>query len=981
MHIEKIDIENFKSFKLKTSISFSPYKTIIVGKNGSGKSNIIQAIQFVICCKKLSKQERIEIIHEGNEITENIADVTIYINNSKMRLDGPKMYIIKRIVSVEKDEYYVNDKLMSMSNVINILNNSGICTNVPYFIVKQNKINDFINLNNTERYNLIKNISGALKYELERENCIETLNNCQNTQKSIDLNLQIINDKLKNLEKEKEKIEKCENLENEKRRLEVAYVQKDLTEINKLLKHETQEDILFDVESEIKIVNEKIKDLERKKLQADLISYHIIDKENLIEINKGGFDMENFSANNSKNNKSNNKNVDIRFYKNELNSITENLNKKCINLKNISIKLKNLKIKENEIIAEKSFLKNIVNFLKIYKDKKLTQEEKNKEISLIKKVLDDKKLTEKINFDYETVTKLIDKRKELWREEKRLLKNIKNIKEAFKIAENKLFISGHFSYNVYKEIKGHDGVIGCVYDLINIPLDFMAAFEAVSGGYLFNIVVENEQIVNKIIKKELSGKAVFIPLNKLEETNEVEIEGLESLSSKIISDNKYKKLVNFITRNTFLVNDLKKGSEISKKYKVNVVTLDGDLVTRSGVMTGGYEQKSTVIIEYKQTIAELEQFNNKLKGVQSKISILNIEIETISNLQKEDSNLDGRASTIKFLEEKIKILETSNFNIKNFENKLENINLKNIGLRTEIIKIENEAENYKSEINELEKRKFNVENILNSLETYDTEYKRLQNELERLKIKEENKMLYNEKSILFKKKELLEKKIGNFQYEELFPDLSKDQIAEKLKITNYKLSKFQFINRQNVNQWSIFIEQKNDLKRRHEELKINFNEINNFIKNLDEKKNEKMNLTFDLIQSEFQKYCDFLCDFRASLDKECNELKLKVEGCDSKGLSGGQKAMIAIALIFSIQKVDPSPFYIFDEIDANLDQGSRVRLCNLFLNIKECQIIMTTFREEVVNCGDHFIGVTYSDKKSYASEVDRDVVYNFLNNN
>lgn len=968
MHIEKIDIENFKSFKLKTSITFSPITTIIVGKNGSGKSNIIQAIQFVICCEKLSKQERIEIIHEGNEITENKTEVKIYINNSKLRLDGPKIYTIKRIVSVEKDEYFVNDKLMTMSNVINILNNSGICTSVPYFIVKQNKINYFINLNNSERYNLIKNISGALKYEIERENCIETLNNCKITQKSIDLNLQIINDKLKNLEKEKEKIEESEKLENEKRRYEIAYLQKDLIEINNLLKNEVQEEFMFDIESEIKLVSEKIKDLERKKHEAELISFEFFDKENE--------NIDNSLKSNSF------KKMDLQYYKNELKLISEELNNKNQNLKKFDEKLKNYQEKEKEISTERFYLKNIVNFLKIYKDKKLTEDEKKKEISIIKNVLEEKKASEKICFDYDMLTKLIDKRKELWREEKRLMENKKSINEAFKMAENKLFVSGHFSYNVYKEIKDQEGVIGCVYNLIDIPEDFMSAFEAVSGGFLFNIVVENEQVVNKILEKDLSGNAIFIPLNKLEEKNEIEIEGLESLSSKIICDNKYKKLVQFITRNTFLTSDLKKGSEISKKYKISVVTKDGDLITKSGVMTGGYEHKSTVIIEYKKSINELEHCNNNLKKVQNKISKLNIEIETINNLQKENINLDGRVSTIKFLEEKIKILESSKYNLKSFESKLENFNLKNIGLRTEIIKTENEYDNLKSEVNKLEKSKTNIKNILNSVENFDMEWKNLKNQLDNLKIKEVNKLTCNSgKSNLFKKKEELEKKIANFQCENLYPNLSREQIAEKLKIINSKLTKYQFVNRQNIEQWSVFIEQKNDLKKRHEELKLNFTEINEFIRSLDEKKIEKMNLTFNLIQTEFEKYCDLLCDFKASLIKENNELIIKVKDCNSKGLSGGQKAMIAIALIFSIQKVDPSPFYIFDEIDANLDQASRIKLCNLFLNIKECQIIMTTFREETVNCGNLFIGVTYSDKKSYASEVERDIVYNFLSSN
>jgi hypothetical protein len=98
-------------------------------------------------------------------------------------------------------------------------------------------------------------------------------------------------------------------------------------------------------------------------------------------------------------------------------------------------------------------------------------------------------------------------------------------------------------------------------------------------------------------------------------------------------------------------------------------------------------------------------------------------------------------------------------------------------------------------------------------------------------------------------------------------------------------------------------------------------------------------------------------------------------------LSGGQKTMIALCLIFSIQKIDPSPFYIFDEADANLDKQSREKITDLFKEIiqeEDVQLIITTFKEELVECGNKFIGVSFKEKKSYLGEVSKEIVNEFM---
>lgn len=88
-------------------------------------------------------------------------------------------------------------------------------------------------------------------------------------------------------------------------------------------------------------------------------------------------------------------------------------------------------------------------------------------------------------------------------------------------------------------------------------------------------------------------------------------------------------------------------------------------------------------------------------------------------------------------------------------------------------------------------------------------------------------------------------------------------------------------------------------------------------------------------------------------------------------LSGGQKSIVALALIFAIQRLDPAPFYLFDEIDANLDATHRQAVANVISRLAKqgTQFVTTTFRPEFVNAGDMWYGVTHKKKVSSVQRI------------
>lgn len=88
------------------------------------------------------------------------------------------------------------------------------------------------------------------------------------------------------------------------------------------------------------------------------------------------------------------------------------------------------------------------------------------------------------------------------------------------------------------------------------------------------------------------------------------------------------------------------------------------------------------------------------------------------------------------------------------------------------------------------------------------------------------------------------------------------------------------------------------------------------------------------------------------------------EGLRIQQLSGGQKSLVALATVFAIQKCDPAPFYLFDEIDANLDAQYRTAVASMISELSEsAQFITTTFRPEMVAVADKHYGVIFSNQK------------------
>jgi structural maintenance of chromosome 3 (chondroitin sulfate proteoglycan 6) len=228
---------------------------------------------------------------------------------------------------------------------------------------------------------------------------------------------------------------------------------------------------------------------------------------------------------------------------------------------------------------------------------------------------------------------------------------------------------------------------------------------------------------------------------------------------------------------------------------------------------------------------------------------------------------------------------------------------------------------------------------------------------------------------------------------------------------NEVLKKYTHVNKKAFEQYNNFTKQRDTLTDRREELDTSQKSIRELIDVLDQRKDEAIERTFKQVSKEFANVFAKLVpagrgrlviqrksdrQVREEGDESAEEQHDGVENYTGVGiavsfnskhdeqqriqqLSGGQKSLCALALVFSIQQCDPAPFYLFDEIDANLDAQYRTAVAKLLEEISESgQFICTTFRPEMVQVAEKCYGVSYNNKTSSIDVVDREAALEFV---
>ncbi|KAL5745997.1 hypothetical protein ACOSP7_027143 [Xanthoceras sorbifolium] len=185
MYIKEICLEGFKSYASRTVVpGFDPYFNAITGLNGSGKSNILDSICFVLGITNLQQVRASnlqELVYKQGQAGITKATVSIVFDNSDRRRsplgyeDHPEITVTRQIVVGGRNKYLINGKLSQPSQVQTLFHSVQLNVNNPHFLIMQGRITKVLNMKPPEILSMLEEAAGTRMYETKKEAALKTL--------------------------------------------------------------------------------------------------------------------------------------------------------------------------------------------------------------------------------------------------------------------------------------------------------------------------------------------------------------------------------------------------------------------------------------------------------------------------------------------------------------------------------------------------------------------------------------------------------------------------------------------------------------------------------------------------------------------------------------------------------------------------------------------------------------------------------------
>ena len=960
MYLKEIVTNGFKSFADKMEIKLDDEVTCIVGPNGSGKSNIVDAIRWVLgeqSVKNLRGDGGMsDVIFAGSESrkAKNVASVELIFDNSDhyLKIDYSEVSIKRRVYRSGENEYYINNNKARLKDIVNLFLDSGVGKE-SFNIISQGEVAKIISESNDDRRLVFEEAAGILKYKKRKEEALKKLDKTNDAIERVEDIIKELELQVTPLKEQSEKALEYKKLKSELENLEIALIAYDIYNLS------TNEEIL---KKEKETLDKEILDLESTVNRDE--GFTLKKKTDLLNLEK-----------------------DLEFTNKELLNKTEEIGKLNVKLNILKEQRKNKNTNKVEeelrlLIDEKGKVSKDINILE--DEIQIMNEDitnMNEDINSSKNNLKGLKLTLK-NYE-ETISK-----------QDRDILNNKHKVELLKLEAER----GNNLPNAIKKILENDKLQG-IYDIIGNVIktkdEYVRCLEvAISSSKNFVIVKDEDSAKEAIsyLKNNNLGRATFFPVNVIKKryidipTKNIleKLDGYRGVLADLVStDKEYRNIIYNQLGLVLVAEDLDDALKISKKIdrRYKIVTLAGDVVNVGGSLTGGvnYKGRSPVMINqeitnYLNIINSLEESNKKIildidnikediRKLEDKIYLkekdLKLLIDDVTNknhalfnnkdvLNSISDNIDNLSSNENILDSKEEELVSRFYDLESFRSKLE-LKMNNLKKDIKILKdeIDSDEENSKYKNNLIRKK----EEKRNSLE---------------LKLREIDVRLDNLLNIL------------NSEYSITYEKARKDyelEIEEKearSKVNNYKakiknlgmvnLSAIEEYERVNT-RYLFLLHQKEDLTKATNTLLEIMNEMDEVMK-------EEFLKTFELIKKEFKKV------FRTLFHGGEADLKLTDDDILTTGidlvacppgkklttislLSGGEKTLTAISLLFAIINVRTVPFCVFDEVEAALDEANVIEFGKYLANYKnKTQFLIITHKKKTMEYADTLYGIT-----------------------
>lgn len=275
MQLSKLEIKGFKSFGDKVTINFDEGITGIVGPNGCGKSNVVDAIRWVLgeqSTKALRSEKMENVIFNGtkNRKPLQMAEVSLTFNNTKNLLPTEYSYvtITRRYFRSGESEYLLNNVTCRLKDINNLFLDTGIGSD-SYAIIELKMVDDILNDKDNSRRSLFEEAAGISKFKVRKKQTLKKLEDTDKDLERVEDLLFEINKNLKSLEKQAKQTEKYFQIKEEYKTASIdlakvsMHTQKD-TYVNLTKEIETESDQKLALNTEI---TENESQSEREKVE------------------------------------------------------------------------------------------------------------------------------------------------------------------------------------------------------------------------------------------------------------------------------------------------------------------------------------------------------------------------------------------------------------------------------------------------------------------------------------------------------------------------------------------------------------------------------------------------------------------------------------------------------------------------------------------------------------------------------------------
>ena len=963
MYLKYIRADGFKSFADKTEIEIKPGITCVVGPNGSGKSNIVDAVRWVLgeqSVKALRGDSSMsDIIFSGSKSRKgnNRSIVSLTFDNSDNYLNTEfKEVEIKRVLyKTGENEYYLNNTKVRLKDIIDLFLDTG-ASKESFNIISQGAVSDVINSKPENRRTIFEEAAGVLKYKKRKEDTLKKINKTKDNIEKVNL---LTDELLVTLTPLKEQADKARiylDYKEQLKKRDVALIANDITTIN---------DEYQSVKSNIDSLNMEINTLSKN---------YSSDDEELENLKLDSIKIDTLIDN---------KNKDIMLLVNELSDLQS---KKQITIERQKYEVDDQKL-ENNIITLKEDIYNIEGNLKVA-NKELESDNRDVQTKNLE-LIDLKKRIEQLDKDRIYHSNIVNA----------LNKEVLQISNKIDILNDNINNDTKLPYAVKSVLNNVrlTGVRGVLSKLIEVPDKYSVAIETALGSNC-NVIVVDDEIVAKnainYLKDNKLGRATFYPLNIIKGRyidNEiikdvVNDRGYIGLAVDLIDyDKKYRNIMLNQLGNVIVVDNIDSLNRIGKmvNYKCRVVSLDGDILYSGGAMSGGINKTGKGILSEKK---ELEDLNHRLNEKQFELNDSNSNLEMLNKnydalvisyneASKEKSVLEGMIEQknryVLGLEEslnnkKMELKGTKNVSSKGLQKELDSILEK-------YYEVLNNKELLEKELTKLKSNKFDITNKINEYEkkykdfnsNYNSKMNILKNEeikLGKMDVKLDNLLLvlnetYGMTYEKAKNEYFLEDEAENVRLE---VNNLKAKIRDLGEVNTGSIPEYERLN----DRYSFLMNQKKDLEE-------SIGSLLNIIDEMDEIMKTNFVQTFEKIRIEFSRVFKTLFKGGEAVLELTDPDNILETGIEISALppgkklnsiallSGGEKTLTAISLLFAILNVKPVPFVILDEVEAALDEANVENFGHYLESKKEkSQFIVITHKKKTMEFADALYGIT-----------------------